>query len=83
MVTDLEICTARALSDVENEVAAARLRHAPMQSVHEAYAVLLEEVDEFWAEVKKKREQRDRAKMRDELTQVAAMAVRAIGDLGL
>ena len=65
------------------EAARAETLHAPMNSAHEAYAVILEEVDELWDEVKKKQSQRNNAAMRSELIQIAAMAVRAIDNLGL
>ena len=77
----INICTV--LVDVEAELRRATELHAPQNSAHESYAVILEEVDEFWNEVKKKREQRDQAKMRSELIQIAAMACRAILDLDL
>ena len=50
-------------------------------SLHEAYGVLLEEVDEDWEIVKQKESGRDLAHLRHELVQVAAMAVRAIGSI--
>lgn len=68
---------------VEDEIAAAREKHAPYNSAHEAYAVILEELDEFWDEVKKKREKRDPVLMFRELVQIAATAERAAYDLGL
>lgn len=52
-----------------------------MNSAHEAYSVLLEEVDEFWEHVKTNAKRRDIAAMRKELIQVAAMAIRAIHDV--
>ena len=54
-----------------------------MLSLHEAYAIILEEVDELWDEVKKKSSNRDPKAVRSELIQIAAMAVRAIYDLDL
>ena len=69
--------------EVAEEVKRAMAMHGPQRSAHESYAVLLEEVDEFWDEVKKKRENRDNAAMRRELIQISAMAVRAICDLNL
>lgn len=73
-----------AVSDqVVGEVRDAMNKHGAMSSAHEAYAVILEEVDELWDEVKKKRSQRSNVKMRDELRQIAAMAIRTIVDLNL
>ena len=69
------------LAAVAAELARARSQHAPLHSAHEAYAVILEELDEVKAEVWSK--VIDRAKLRKELIQLAAMAVRALEDLGL
>jgi len=68
---------------VQNELQRARKMNAPMHSAHEAYSVILEELDEFWEEVRKKRKDRDPKKMGDELIQIAAMVQRAAEDLGL
>lgn len=65
----------KALSDVKAELERARSMHSPMQSAHEGYAVLLEEVDELWEIVKLKQSARDLNKMRKEAIQVAAMAI--------
>jgi len=54
-----------------------------MHSLHEAYAVILEEVDELWGEVRKKQADRDPRVVRGELVQIAAMCWRAARDLGL
>jgi NTP pyrophosphatase (non-canonical NTP hydrolase) len=48
----------------------------PMNSAHEAFAVLAEEVDELWDHVKTNQKKRDLAAMRKEALQVAAMALR-------
>lgn len=45
-------------------------------SLHEAYAVLLEEVEEVWAIVRQRQDRRDLAKLAREATQVAAVALR-------
>lgn len=66
------------LREVRAEVNRANDIHGGYHSAHEAYAVLLEEVDEFWEEVRRKRSERSPARMREELVQVAAVAVRAI-----
>ena len=68
------------LSAVANELETAVKRYGPMTSPHEAYAVIQEEVDEYWDEVKQKPNLRDKERMKKELIQVAAMAMRAIMD---
>lgn len=69
------------LDDVDREVRRAQAKWAPMNSAHEAYAVILEELDEFWAEVRKKATEYDPLAMYDELVQIAAMAARANHDV--
>ncbi len=66
---------------VRCEIERARAKHKPINSAHEGYAVILEELDEFWDEVKKKREMRDKRRMYDELVQIAAMAQRTADDV--
>lgn len=66
---------------VTQEVRRARECHDPMQSIHEGYAVILEEVDELWDEVKKNPKKRDAEAMKTEVVQVAAMALRFLTDL--
>jgi hypothetical protein len=53
----------------------------PMNSAHEGYAVLVEEVDELWDHVKVKQGQRNIPEMTYEAVQVAAMALRFIIDV--
>lgn len=65
--------------DVRREVERARRKHAAMQSPHEGYAVILEELDELWDEIKKQRA--GGPEMRKEALQVAAMALRFVEDL--
>lgn len=69
------------LAEVDDEVMRARKKHAPINSAHEGHSVILEEVEEFWDEVKLKREARDPEKMWNELVQVAAMAMRTAEDV--
>lgn len=71
---------ARLLMEVAREFDRATELHGSFHSAHEAYAVLLEEVREYEAEVFKKRELRSKEAMREELIQIAAMACRAIVD---
>lgn len=66
------------LSEVAAELRRATAKFGPMASPHEAYAVILEELDEFWLAVKVKGISREDA--RAELIQTAAMAIRAVID---
>jgi len=61
----------------------AREKFAPFNSAHEGYAVIKEELDELWDEIKKKSEQRSPATMRGEAIQIGAMALAFIIDLNL
>jgi len=69
-----------ALEEVKNELMAAQYSFVPFRSEHEGYAIVKEEVDELWDEIKKKPKERDLEKMRKEATQVAAMATRFMLD---
>lgn len=70
----------QALNDIESEVYRAKAKHTEdFHSQHEGYAVLLEEVDELWDEVKKK--VHDKKLIREEAMQVAAMAIRIMSEL--
>lgn len=51
--------------------------HGNFNSAHEAYGVLAEEVEEFWEEVRKKREHRTQQSMAVELVQIAAVCLKA------
>lgn len=74
---------ARAITIALQEVKSEALRTANEQpifnSLHEAYSVVLEEVDELWTEVKAK--EVDLARVRTEGIHVAAMALRLIAEL--
>ena len=73
---------AEVLAAVELEVVKACGKFGPdYHSAHEAYAVLLEEVDEFKDWVWRKREERVRPDMVGELVQVAAVAVKFAAQL--
>ena len=67
--------------DMLDELGRAMSKFGPMASAHEGYAILLEELDELWDEIKLK--DRDKARMRAEAIQVGAMAIRFIKDLEL
>ena len=66
---------------IEKEALRAREKHKPINSVHEGYSVILEEMDEFWDEVKKKSSLRDPNHMLEELVQIATMARRCAEDV--
>jgi hypothetical protein len=72
---------AQVLSEIGAEVHSAESKWEPMNSAHEAYAVLLEEVDELWDHVKTNQKRRDVPAMRAEAIQVAAMALRFARDI--
>ena len=68
---------------VLDELQRATSKFGSFKSSHEGYAVLLEEVDELWEQVKRnpaKHTTRD-AEMRKEAVQVAAMAMRFLVDI--
>ena len=63
-------------------LAEARLASAkwkPFNSCHEGYAVILEELDELWDEIKKKSPDKDQLRL--EARQIAAMAIRFVAEL--
>ena len=63
------------------EVNEVNLKYAPMHSIEEAYAVIKEEFEEFWEEIRAKDEVRDWDSMATELVQTAAMCMRAYNDV--
>lgn len=71
------------LQMVAEEVHSARKQHGPMNSIHEGYAVILEELDEVWDEVKKKTKERDLEHLLKELIQTAAMCQKMAEDVVL
>lgn len=70
-----------ALNEVADEVKRASQLHGPMASAHEGWSVILEELDELWEEVRKKRSARDPKQMRKEAIETAAMALRFASDV--
>lgn len=68
------------MSEIAQEVMRARAKFKPFNSAHEGYAVILEEVDELWDEVKKQYHDSG-PNMRKEALQIAAMAVRFLTDV--
>jgi len=71
----------QAIASVRVELRRAREKFPRFNSAHEGYAVILEEMDELWDEVMKKRVARSKSVMREEAIQIAAMAVRFMVDV--
>lgn len=67
--------------DVMAELFRARQTYPRFNSAHEGFAILLEEVDELWEEVRKKPSKRSKARLRAEAKQIAAMAIRFMKDV--
>lgn len=63
---------------VKQELQDATRKFGAFNSAHEGYAVLKEEVDELWDEIKKGH---DVNRMQEEAIQVAAMAIRFLYDI--
>lgn len=69
---------------VRTEIRRARTKHATnIHNVMEGYAVIYEELCEFWEECRKQNDKRDPAEMLKELVQVAAMCMRTAEDCNL
>ncbi len=70
-----------AVSEIYSEYQNASDKFPKFNSAHEGFAVLKEEVDELWEEVRAKQGKRDSKNMRKEAIQIGAMAVRFITDI--
>ena len=67
-----------AVSLIETEFAEATEEFGPFVDNHQGYAIILEELDELWDEIKKKHPSNEALKA--EAKQVAAMALRFLVD---
>jgi hypothetical protein len=67
------------LNEVKTELESAQKQHGAYPTYHHGYAVILEELNELWDEIKLKNP--DKAKLKKESLQVATTAVRFIHDL--
>ncbi len=69
--------------EIVQECARASARFPPFNSAHEGYAVLLEEVDELWEEIKTNQRipEIHCRLMRAEAIQIGAMAMRFVNDI--
>ena len=69
------------ISAVKKEFLRAITKFGSFHNAHEGYAVLLEEVDELWENVKLNQKNTLRSRLiREEAIQVAAMSIRIIID---
>lgn len=68
-----------ALLNIENEMFEACKKFPPFHSCHEGYAIIKEELEELWDDIKIK--PRNMKKIEEEATQVGAMALRFLIDL--
>ena len=80
MLNEIQMEKLQAIGEgVKSEFERAFAKFGAFNTAHEGWAILREEVDELWDEVKSK--DRSLEAMREEATQVAAMAIRFIYDL--
>ena len=70
-----------ALKQIETEFMRASDLFPNLHSNHEAYAVIKEEVDELWDEIKKSKELKGNKNITKELIQIGAMVVRYLDNL--
>ena len=66
---------------IKEEYERANTLYPPFHSNHEAYAVILEELDEVWDEIKKSKDVRGNERIRTELIQVGAIVVKYLENL--
>jgi glycyl-tRNA synthetase beta subunit len=75
---DAQVALTRIAAEVLDAAVPVQARWGDYHSAHEAYGVMMEEVEEFWEIVKVRQENRDLAKMRAELVDIAVCAMRTI-----
>ena len=80
--TRLSLTESPFLGDLLTELATAQLSQAHLNSLHEAYAVILAEVEALWEDVRRTRDERCHDEVRKALLQIAAMAWRAALNCG-
>jgi hypothetical protein len=68
------------LAMVVNELMLAQEQFPPFHSTHEGYAVILEELDELWDEIKRCQPFNWNSRLHNKAVQIAAMAIRFILD---
>lgn len=78
---DMDVPFANAVLEVVEELVEARKRYPAMNSSHEGWAVIYEELDELWDECRVKTDEHRYMAMRKEARQIAAMAIRFMLDV--
>jgi hypothetical protein len=71
----------QSLKAIETEFLRASDLYPDLHSNHEGYAVIKEEVDELWDEIKKSKDTKGNERIRHELIQIGAMVVRYLDNL--
>jgi hypothetical protein len=71
----------RLVQEIGEELTRADKHEKKFNSLHEAYGVLLEELDEVWDITRLKKRDRSWADLRKEFIQLAAMAIKSIESL--
>lgn len=69
------------LWEIKDECEVGIEKFQKMNSQHEGYAIIMEEMDELWSEIKKKQAEYDLPAQRKEAVQAAAMLLRIIVEL--
>lgn len=77
----MDITIEEILESVLQELARAFAKFPPFHSTHEGYAVILEELDELWTEIKANTPYEPTNRMYKEAIQVTAMAIRFVHDI--
>lgn len=69
------------INELLNRLNFAESKYDPINTLHQGYAIILEEVDELWDYVRLKHTVRPVDKVLNELVDIAAMAMRTAVDL--
>jgi penicillin-binding protein-related factor A (putative recombinase) len=75
------LLTPELIAEINAEIVRARVHCVRFRSLHEAYAVLAEELDELWDITRQKRRDRDAEAIHRECVQIAAMAVKTLDSM--
>jgi hypothetical protein len=69
------------LAEMMKEYESAKAEYSPFTSHHEGWAVIKEQLDEVWDEIKKKRGTKSQEKIMKEVLHVGAMSLRFLMEL--